>query len=179
MIFHATISFRVATQSDLDAALALRRKVYHQELGRIPDDEQDATGHHLIALDDGSEVVAGLRLLGAGLRPFDFEHVLDLSSLVGVGRNPAMIGRLFIREDWRSARRSPYLLAGLLDLAIRFATAHSITDYYLYTFAHLLHFYRRAHFSSLGLTIYHPHWRLLYLMHMDTVRFATSRRPIV
>lgn len=165
-----TLTFQVANRHNLEAAIELRRKVYHQDLGRIPDDEDDETGHHLIALVGESEVVAGFRLLGSDLRPFDFEHVLDLSPLVRDGRTPAMIGRLFVREDWRSARRSPYLLSGFLEFAVEFARVHAITDYYLYTFANLIQFYRRAHFSSLGMTIYHKHWRTLHLMHMDVVK---------
>ena len=56
---------------------------------------------------------------------------------------------------------------GLLKCSLTFAKRNDITDYYMYTFSHLLRFYRHARFRSLGITVYHEHWRTLHLMHMD------------
>ena len=159
--------FRVALDNELDAVLKLRAELYANDFGHNPDDRHDRIGRHLIALTGAGDIVAGVRILGPGLRPFDFEHMHDLSSIVEQGRRPAMIGRLFLRKDCRAVDRSAYVLLGLLKCSLTFAEYHHITDYYMYTFSHLLRFYRHAGFQSLGITVYHEQWRILHLMHMD------------
>jgi predicted GNAT family N-acyltransferase len=161
------IAFRVAQGPEIEAALQAREPVYHTTFGHNVDDGYDRPGTHLIAANAAGEVLGGVRVLGPELRPFDFEHIFDLTDHVSRGRRPAMLGRLFLREDHRAVSRSAPLLQGLLDLSVEYARSHQITDYYMYTFSHLLRFYAHAGFRSLGITIYHEHWRTLHLMHMD------------
>jgi predicted GNAT family N-acyltransferase len=168
------IKFKVANGRETQAALQVRAQVYVANFGHHADDDLDAPGYHLIGLDGAGDVVGGFRLLGPELRPFDFERVLGSDAVIQDGRRPAMLGRLFVRRDFRGATRSTHLLLGLLNFGIQFAAAHHITDFYMYTFSHLLRFYSHAGFRSLGVTMYHQHWRTLYLMQMDVKSAAAD-----
>lgn len=172
---NSELQFRVATQADLPAVLAARASIYLGELGKHADDGCDLAANQLIALTNSGQIVAGVRLLGPELRPFDFEATLDLAASVSAGARPALMGRLFVRPDFRSAAKSSRVLYGLLGLALRVARERGITDIYIYSFSHLLRFYRRAGFESLGITIYHKHWRTLYLMRLAVPHAQATR----
>lgn len=171
------VEFRIATDRDREAMLQARAAIYLGDFGHNADDGGDIGSHHLVAVDAANRVVAGFRLLGPEHRPFDFESAFDLSMAVCAGRRPALLGRLFVRPDFRSAAKSAHLLQGLLDLGSQFAQEHNLTDFYIYTFDHLIRFYRRAGFESLGVSLYHEHWRTLYLMRKTIPSLMPVRSP--
>lgn len=169
------IHFRVASGSDTDAAVEARAEIFLRDFGQIGDDGKDAAGHHLVAVTGAGDVVAGFRLLGPELRPFPFEHAFDLSPMVQKGGRPALLGRLFVRHDFRAVAQSAPLLQGLLRLAINFARANDITDFYISAFNNLIRFYSHAGFRSLGIAVHDQHWRTLHLMHMNIAQVVAGQ----
>ena len=159
----------------LDAALEARAEIFLRDFGQVGDDGKDASGHHLVAVTGVGDVVAGFRLLGPESRPFAFERAFDLSPMVQKGSRPALVGRLFVRHDFRAVARSAPLLQGLLRLAVSFASANDITDFYISAFSHLIRFYEHAGFHSLGIAIHDQHWRTLHLMHMDIAQIVDDQ----
>lgn len=162
----STISFRLVNTSELHLVLQARTRTYLADLGRDVDDGNDPLGHHVIAIRATGEVLGGVRLLGPELRPFDFESTLDLSPAVRLGERPALLGRLFLSPEFRPVARSTPLLVGLLREVLSLGSRLRLTHLYIYSFEHLLTFYRRAGFESLGITIYHERWRTLHLMRL-------------
>jgi predicted GNAT family N-acyltransferase len=165
-----TLNFRVATGRQIEAAIQARAATFLKDFGHIGDDGNDGIGQQLVAIDQTGAVVAGFRLLGPEARPFPFESVLDLSDSVAHGARPALLGRLFVRHDFRVIDRSTYLLAGLFDLAREFAVTNEISEFYISAFHHLKRLYARAGFCDLGIAIEDRHWRTLHLMRMPVIR---------
>lgn len=160
------VRFCVADGPLVRSAVRARAETFLRDFGQAGDDGKDEIGHHLVSLSREGEVVAGCRLLGPESRPFPFETVLDLSALVDRGSRPALLGRLFVRHDYRTADKSTYLLLGLLRLARQFASDNHITDFYIGAFGHLIRLYERAGFQLLNAAVDDEHWRTLHLMHM-------------
>lgn len=145
----------------------LREQIYTAGFGRNPDDGFDEVASHLAAYNLNGEMVAAFRVLGPAVRPFEFEQLHPLDSMVDHGRSPAMIGKLCVHPEYRSVANSTFILHGLLDLAIEFAATRAITDYYIYALPHLVQLYRRASFEELGICTDHVHWGKVSLMRMD------------
>lgn len=173
------LTFKVADPGERERALALRREIYGREHGRIPDDEPDAV--HFVARTDAGEVVGAFRLLPPETRPFEFEPMVDVRTLLLPGRRPAHIGRLCVREDHRVVRRGMFLHLGLMTITLAYAEKHAITDLVLYTFESLTAFYRVAFFRDARLPFEHPEWGPQVLMHLDVgdlaARCAESTSP--
>lgn len=174
------LTFKVAAGEECRSALELRDEVYTSDLGHVPIDGRDDAATHLVAVDADRRVVAAFRVVEE--RPFDFERFVSIDDLIGDGRNPALIGRLCVRPEHRSVRRSSFLLMGMLKLAHAYAERRSISDFFLYTYPNLIKFYRGAFFDLLGVTVPHPDWGEVHLMRMDVLalerRCATSRSAV-
>jgi predicted GNAT family N-acyltransferase len=165
----AGLTFKVGAPSEVSLATDLARLVYQRDLNRSPEEGLDPKAHHLVCLNDSHQVIAAARVLGEEHRPFEIERAMDLRSLLGPDRLPAVIGRLCIHPDHRSPRESSLLLVGLLALSCMFAVKHRITDYFLYTYPALIPLYRKANFRRLGITLSHTHWGQVEIMHLDLV----------
>lgn len=176
------LTFKVAEAEERVAALELCRQVYQADLGHVPVDGRDESAYHLVAIDSAGEIVAGFRVVGPETRPFDFEKSLDLDSILGPDRLPALIGRLTIRREHRGVRKAAFLQIGLLKLAHTFAVRRGITDFFLYTYPNLINFYRGSFFDLLDVTFDHPDWGAVHLMRMNVTelphRCAGSRTSL-
>jgi len=167
------LEFRRLRGGEGRVAVDLRREIYSADLVPDPDDGLDDAAIHVAAFEPSGSVVASFRILGPELRPFDFEHLRPLDSLVASGRRPAMIGRLCVRRDYRNIKHSTRVLAGLLAEILEYGRTEAISDYFLYTFAHLRKFYTKGGFSDSNLVIDHKHWGRLYLMSMSVAQQVT------
>lgn len=169
------VVFKLANPAERDLALRLRASIYARELGHVPDDGQDEHAHHLIACDPDGQIAATFRLLGPAFRPFDFETSYDLSSSISQGRHPAFLGRLCVRPDRRTVHHSALIHAGLLKLAHEIARSNGFTDFFLYTFTHLLTFYRRAGFRPTGASFAHVGYgKQMHILQFDLTRPSDS-----
>lgn len=162
------IVFGLANTSQRYHALRLRHLIYAKELDHAPEDGLDDHAQHLIASDSTGQIVATFRLLGPHLRPFDFETAYDLSSIVSEGRRPATLGRLCVHPTHRGIHQSLFIHDGLLKLALDLASRDDLTDFFLYTFTHLLKFYGWVGFRRTGASFIHPGYsRLMHILHLD------------
>ena len=176
-------TFTVAEVEERDAVLDLRRRVYTEDWSYVPKDDLDLRAYHLIARDSADEIVAALRMVGPEQRPFDIEQFAAISDFLPEERVPAEVGRLCVRRDHRRVSRGSFLQMGMLKLSYAFARSRGITDLVMYTFPHLLPFYRAAFFERPGLTFEHPGYgRQMHIMRLDLVslecRLSESRKPV-
>jgi len=167
------LTYRVARPDELADVLRLREQVYMQDLGHVPVDTFDTAAYHLIACAADKGIVAALRIVGPHQRPFDFEAHFDLGDLLAQGRQPALIGRLAVRRDYRMVHRSAFVHVGMLKLSVAVARKHGITDFFLYTYPNLIRFYEDALFQLTLFNFPHPDWGLVQLMHLDLLRLAS------
>lgn len=156
--------YMVATDTQRPGLISLRAQIFSRDVGQVPDDGLDDTACHLIALDATGEIVAGFRVLGPEFRPFEFEDSLSLDSLAADGGVPAMIGRLWVRPDYRVIMKSIRLHRGLLGFALETGIRLGFSDYFLITYPRLLSFYRAASFVDTGITHLHPSWGRVHIM---------------
>lgn len=172
--------FQVARGAERERALAFQSEIYARELPHVPGDEAGAI--LLVATDADGAIVASFRLLPPEVRPFDFESLVDVSDLLAPSTRAALVGRLCVRPDHREIRRGMFLHTSLLKLTQLYLVAHGITDLFLYTFDHLLSFYRVAFFRNLERPFVHPEWGRIHLMHLDVAalaaRVAESKAPM-
>jgi predicted GNAT family N-acyltransferase len=176
------LTFRVAKGLDRPRAMELLRHVYVEAYGHVPNDGLDEQAHFLVvALADG-QLAATVRVLGPEQRPFDLESSVPLSQFVSGDRCIAEIGRLCIRTDYRSIRKSTFIQFGMLKLAYAFARKRGITDFVMYTYPELIDFYRRALFELVDVTFTHPDWGDVHVMRLDLLsletRFSGSDTPL-
>jgi predicted GNAT family N-acyltransferase len=177
------LTFKLADPVERAQAFDLQREVYGGDVGHVPHDEYDQRADYLIAHDVNGEVVAAFRVVGPEQRPFDLEKFVDLSAVIAQDRSVALVGRLCIRHSHRDVSRKAFLPAGIMKLAFTFARKRGITDFVMYTFPHLVNFYRSAFFRTLNLTFEHPGYRCtMHVMHLDLIdleqRLSQSREPI-
>jgi predicted GNAT family N-acyltransferase len=172
--------FRVADPSERDRALHLRNFIYARELGHVPNDGLEDAAQHLIACNSSGQIVATFRILGPDHRPFDFETAYDLGPALSQGRRPAAIGRLCVHPDYRAIHQSLFIHVGLLNLAVDLATRSGFTDFFLYTFPHLLKFYTRVGFRPTGASFVHNGYqRLMHILHLELVARRSSPTPTI
>lgn len=177
------LTFKVADPRERAQAFELQREVYGVDVGHIPHDDFDERAYYLIAQDRKQEVVAAFRVVGPEQRPFDLERFVDLSPLIAADRSVALVGRLCIRHSYREVSRKLILPVAMMKLAFVFARKHSFTDFVMYTFPHLLNFYRRAFFRTIDLTFEHPGYCCrMHVMHLDLIdlerQLSQSREPM-
>lgn len=177
------LTFKVANPLERSWALQLEREVYEGDVGHAPHDKHDDRADYLIAHDANGKIIASFRVVGPEQRPFDLETFVNLSPLIASDRSVALVGRLCIRHSHRDVSRRAFLPAGIMKLAFTFARKRSITDFVMYTFPHLLNFYRCAFFHTLNLTFEHPGYRrTMHVMHLDLIdleqRLSQSREPM-
>lgn len=154
-----------ANEDDRRRALALEAEVYAADHGHVPPVEEHAT--YFVAKDENGDVVASFRVLGPSHRPFDLEQHADLGFL-GAARQVALIGRLCVRSDFRSAGRQATLLVEMLRVAHRHCRAEGYSDVVMYTIPRLHRFYERACFRRTGLSYRHPVFDVeVEVMHLD------------
>ena len=169
-------TFKVADPVERLAALRLQAQVYAEDTGHVPADQFDESGFYFVAVTQETEIVASFRMVGPEQRPFDIERFVDLSPFLAADRSPALIGRLCIRHDHRSVSRKVFLPLGMLKLAYAFSWKHGFTDLVMYTFPHLLGFYRGALFQPLNLTFQHPGYGCaMHVMHLDLIDVERRR----
>ena len=177
------LTFKVADPIERAQAFELQREVYGGDVGHVPHDDFDERAHYLIAHDRKPEVVAAFRVVGPDQRPFDLERFVDLSPLIASDRSVALVGRLCIHRSHRDVKRKAILPVAMMKLAFAFAQKQGFTDLVMYTFPHLLNFYRRAFFRAVDLTFEHPGYRCrMYVMHLDMIdlemRLSQSSEPM-
>jgi putative hemolysin len=120
-----TVGF-ARTESDIEAALRLRYRVFAEEQGAhlagdepgIDRDEFDAHCEHLIARDEHTgETVGTYRVLSAGrarqLGRFYSDGEFDLSRLAHLRAGTAEVGRSCVHPDYRSGATIALLWSGL------------------------------------------------------------------
>lgn len=165
--------FRIslATGKQRDEAYDVQSLVYTRDIGHIPNDGQDDGATFLVAQDSSGSVVATMRILEPILRPFDYEQVVDLDDVIGVGRRPAVVGRLCVLPQYRGVSVLNLLHLALFRFAYNFACERQITDYLLYTYDNLIPFYTWAQFRALK-RFDHPDWGSVTLMHLDVVALS-------
>jgi predicted GNAT family N-acyltransferase len=166
--------YKEADAVEREELLTQRRIIFENDLGHMPDDGLDDAACHLIARSSDSGIVAAFRLVGPELRPFDFECAYPLADFVGSGRRPAMLGRLWVRQDYRRVERSVVLFQGLMRLALRLSDEKQFSDYFLITLDRLVKFYRAARFKDVGVVFQHHGWGPVRVMHLDIVRVRAS-----
>jgi hypothetical protein len=172
------ITFKVAEGPERDKALRLVEQVYAEDIGHVPEDDFTQYAWYLIAETSSADVLAAFRIVGPECRPFDFEEYVDVSDIISRDRSAALIGRLCIHPDHRTVRSKFFLPVGLLKLAYKFARGRNITDFLMYTFPHLIPFYRGAFFRLLDPTFFHPGYKQqMHLMHLDLVDLETRVLP--
>ncbi len=164
------LTFKVADAAESAHAIALRDQVYKDDVGYVPTDDLDARSYHLIACDRGGDVVAAFRIVGPDQRPFEIEQYVNLFDVIEPDRSPALIGRLCVRRDYRKVRAGTFVQIGLLKLTYDFALKRGFTDLFMYTFTHLLKFYRGAFFKPLNISFHHSGYGCrMHLMHLDLI----------
>jgi predicted GNAT family N-acyltransferase len=169
------LTFKLA-DTELQAASQLLQAVYAKAWGHVPNDGLDERAYHLVATDSAGEVVAAVRLLGPDQRPFDLERHVRLSDFIGPDRLPAQIGRLCIRDDYRTIRRSALVQMGMLKLTYDFANKRRYTDLVMYTYPQLVNFYRGSFFELVGREFEHEHWGTVIVMHLDLLQLEPRCR---
>lgn len=176
------LTFKVANEPERDQALRLRRELYLEEFGDEGLDELDAGAHHLIAINADRRVIAALRLVDAGHRPFDLEHFVGLPEL-DPGRIPGEVARFCVCKDYRQVRRGQFVHLGMFKLLYMFAEHRGITDIFTLGLTELRSVYRFAFFRETIMTCRHPIGnRIVQLMHLDLLevkaKYAESRNPV-
>lgn len=159
--FRIEVAGRLARQE----ALRLEEQVYRRDHGFVSKPEEKAV--YIIARHDRGSVVASFRVLGPEARPFEFESAAPLDFLRPDSK-PALIGRLCVRDDYRSASAQVALHLGLLRAAFAHAEDNGFTDFVQFTFPRLVVFYRRALFLPVDRSYFHEGYRQrMELMHLD------------
>lgn len=146
-------------------ALRLEEQIYRRDHGFVANPEDSAV--YIIARCERNSVVASFRILGPEARPFEFEATAPLDFLPP-GSRPALIGRLCVRDDFRSASAQMALHLELLRAAFVHAEEKGFTDFVQFTFPRLVVFYRRALFLPVNRSFFHEGYgQRMELMHLD------------
>lgn len=176
------LTFKVADGRERVLALELRERIYAAELGNAGLDSFDDVAVHLVAATEAGQVVAALRLVRPEHRPFDLEHYVDLSSMLGADRRPAEVSRFCVEPARRQIHRTQMVHLGILKLLYEYAVKHQITDVVTLGLPHLQNVYRAALFEALGAACEHPIWGTAHLMRLNIADLrangALSRHPV-
>ena len=174
--------FKVATDSERGAALALRSRIYTAELGSPDLDGFDDGAYHVVGLDPDDAVVASVRIIGPEQRPFDIESVFNLSAVLAPDRVPAEISRFCVDPRHRQMHRDHMLHFGMLKAVYDLATKLGITDIVTLGLPHLKNLYRVGYFSEVGMLCTHPVWGPAHPMRLDLIelrrRYAASSNAL-
>lgn len=171
------LRFKCASRTEVAQALRLREQVYSEDAAYVPADNLDPVATHLVAVAPDGRVVATLRFVASHHRPFDFEQHVSLSSLGGDAR-VAMIGRFCVSPAYRALPTGLWVQIGMLKLMYLVARSACATHVVMYTFDHLLTFYREASFRMLPdcPTFYHSGYsRVMHLMYLDLAEFERKQ----
>lgn len=160
-------TFRKVEPDEIAAVRQLRKEVYNAALGTNPDDGYDSRAYHYAAYRSDGSLVGAFRVIGADLRPFEFEPHFPLTDLIAAGRVPAMVGKLCISSRYRRVSSSMMILLGLLRCLREHAMRTNTTDYFLMALPHLVQMYERAGFKNVGITFVHVDWGQLELMRLS------------
>lgn len=176
------LTFKVANAEERDRALSLRAEIYSAELGSSGLDEYDDEAWQLVALREGREVVATLRLARPEQRPFDLETLIDLEATIPEGRSVADLSRFCVREDYRRVRSGQFVHLGMLKLLYAVAQQNRVSDLVTLALPHLEVMYRAVFFAPLPYgDLVHPTFGPVTLMHFDVAgaerRYGKSTRP--
>lgn len=130
---NSSITYKVASsQAEVDGALALRRTVFLDELGRDRGDEpddHDKTACHMVAVTGWGELVGTLRLY-------------ELNK----GDSDVKIGRVAVRKDLRGQG----IGSSMMRLAHDWAADHNYDTCYLHAEVSACDFYVRLGYTSTG-----------------------------
>jgi N-acyl-L-homoserine lactone synthetase len=168
------LTFKLANALECTEALALRARVYREELGHSGIDRFDEVAAHLIAKDASGRVISALRLVGSEHRPFDLESLADIDPLIGPGRRPAEISRFCTDRDSRQVHRHQLIPLGMLKLTYLYAVQRQLTDLFTLGLPHLANLYRAASFVASEASFDHPTWGKTYLMRLDLLALQHS-----
>ena len=158
----------IADSEQVQEAMALRHRVYRRDVGDLKDDGLDKKGVHFAAISRGKGMVATFRLMGPELRPFDLEASVNLGTLLPKDARPALVGRLCIDPGFRSLRISFSIHQGMHRLLAEYVSRRKVSDLLLYTYQHLILYYRGLGFRDTGITFDHREWGSVSLMHMPS-----------
>lgn len=170
---HPGFRFKQANELERVQAIRLRDRIYEEETRHIPADHLDERAIHLVALAAGGVVVATSRLVGPECRPYEFERHIDLSAFTKPQDRIGLVGRFCVAHEWRQIPNSVWLHLGMLKLMYLTAKKTRITHLVMYTFDHLLTFYRGAYFEELdGVSFFHHGYQqTMHLMQLEIATF--------
>ncbi len=162
------VTFVEADLALRERVLHSRRSIYGHEFGFHGVDRFDESAHHLVALDETGQILAGMRILTTDPAPLEIEQFVELSSIKLPGRCVAQIGGFWVLPEHRRGRGAMLPLA-MMRYAVEFGTSHGITDYVLRTHVQRLQrLYERASFRIRDdLAFDHPDWGTVFVMHLD------------
>lgn len=169
-LFHG-LTFKVASGPERAQALEIRREVYARDWPGVPMakviDAADETAHHLVACTGEGEVIASLRIIASGQRPFDMDRYVFVDPLLPSGRVPAEIGRLCVKHGRRHIKSNSFVQLGIFELGINLSLQLGATDLLLTALPTLRNIYRLAGFTDAGATFHHPIWGYVHVMRLD------------
>lgn len=167
------LRFKIATASEIPAALALRSRIYSKERGAEGIDSWDDVALHLVALDCAGTVVGTVRLIEAQYRPFDLENFFNIDRLSPPILHAAEISRFAVSPSARRLAAGQMIHLGLLKLLFDLSEAHQYSDLVSMGLPHLLPLYRAAYFTVTDQSVEHPIWGMAHLMRLN---LADTRR---
>jgi len=172
--------FRIATEAERPGVLLFRKDAFEQEHAYAPLDRFDAEAVHLVAIEPTRAMVSTARLLLPEQRPFDLEEIIDFRSFLSPTAVPAMVGGFSVHPDFRSINKSIVIQLGMLKLTFVIAQRYDVTDIVIYTFPHLLNFYKMASFKPVGSSFFHKGYQrdmiVMYLNLHDFLTLGLQRR---
>jgi len=166
--------FREIRVEELPLALEVRRAVYIEELGyddeRILLDPFDQRAHHFLATTREGNPIAALRMLAWDVRPFEFEHFVDASSLLPPASRAAEISRNCILPEFRPLTRFQFVHAGMWKLAYDCAARLGLADLWIWAIPRVAKIYEYVGFCNVPIPQFrHPLFRFQFyqLMRLD------------
>ena len=164
--------FKRADREERESALQLRDRIYREETGHAPFDDLDDRAIHLVALESLGVVVAASRIVGPECRPFEFERHVSLAPFVDPRVPIGLVGRFCVAHEFRHVPDSLWLHLGMLKLMYLVAKKERLASLVMYTFDHLLTFYRGAYFEPLNVAFFHSGYgQEMHLMRLDVDTF--------
>ena len=166
--------FRIATEAERPGVLLFRKDAFEQEHAYAPLDRFDAEAVHLVAIEPARAMVSTARLLLPEQRPFDLEETIDFRHFLSPTAVPAMVGGFSVHPDFRSINKSILIQLGMLKLTFVIAQRYDVTDIVIYTFLHLLNFYKMAWFKAVCSSFFHKGYqRDMIVMNLNLHDFLT------
>lgn len=159
------IVVKIANPREREIAIARRAEIYTAELGHHGLDEYDRGAVHLVALDEGGEMLGACRLLGPQPLPTELEGFVQLGSLLPCGGYSMQAGGLWVLKHKVDLKRRIFVALALWRRALSLAAKTGATALVVRTLPRLSPYYRSVGFQSLSQALFHdPTWETATLM---------------